>query len=607
NTGGTRLTNPTQVGLGVQVSSIDRMFAQGALQSTGNVTDLAIEGEGFFVLRNGDENFYTRAGNFYIDANGNLLSQRGMQVQGWMLNSDEEITNFGPNNISDVILDSNISSEAVATENIFLSGNLDAGLEPDAQIWTSSTGFTLRASLLGTVLPATSAITAGTNDEFVIDLSGGSSTATDTITLTANAAATVDDLVADINTQIAASSELAGLVEAVNNGGAIQLRSLDQNSNATITVNSGTNDALATLGFSDGDTASANATASATVDLNDLLQTATNYADGDEILIRGTNPDGSVVDVVFTYGAANDGTSIQDVIDTINASFTGVTAELVDGQLVVTDDVPGDSETTISLANGAANVGTINLPGFSNTQPGYTGKASTSVIVYDSLGGAHNLVFEFIKTGNPGEWTWEATTSGDETVISGGTGRAVFNEFGVLTSFSYDNGVNTLEIDPGNDATNMIITINPNGDGEFSGMSQFESTSTVNVREQDGRANGTLQGLLIDEKGVLTGTFSNGETISLARIAIAQFGNQQGLVDLGDGLNAKGVSSGEPDIFSPNENRAVSIIAGSLEQSNVDLSREFTELIVAQRGFQANAKVITTSDTIIGEVINIKR
>ena len=229
------------------------------------------------------------------------------------------------------------------------------------------------------------------------------------------------------------------------------------------------------------------------------------------------------------------------------------------------------------------------------------------MIVYDSLGGAHNLVFEFTKTGNSGEWTWEATTSADETIVSGGTGRAVFNEFGVLTSFSYDNGVNTLEIDPGGDAANMVMTINPNGDGDFSGLTQFESTSTVNVREQDGRANGFLQGLLIDELGILTGTFSNGETIALARIGIAQFGNNQGLIDIGDGLNEKGISSGEPDIFSPGTDGNVAIIAGALEQSNVDLSREFTELIVAQRGFQANAKVITTSDTIIDEVIRIKR
>lgn len=602
---GTGFLNPAQVGLGVQVSSVDRMFSQGALENTGNVTDLAIEGEGFFVLRGGDRQLFTRAGNFYLDANGNFVNQNGLRVQGWMLTGDQEIINYGASNLQDIVLDSNISSKATATKNVWLSGNLNAGLTPDAQVWSSSSAVTTKATVTGTPIAGAVNVVAGTNDTFAIELSGGSAAVSESLTLTAGAYADAAALVAEINTQIAANANLAGNLEAIVDGGAVKLRSLDNNSNAVITVRSGANDVLGDLGFSTGDTGSAGSDAAINTELNDLLQTTTNMVAGDTIEIRGTNPDGSAVTATFTYGT--DGTAVQDLLTVINATFTGTTATFTDGQIVMTDTVPGDSESSIYLTNGTANTGGINIPGFANTVPGFTGRSSTSVVVYDSLGDAHNLIIEFTKTANAGEWTWDVTTSGDESVIGGGTGRAVFNEFGVLTSFTYDNNASQLVLDPGNDAANILIDLNPSGDKDFSGLTQFASNSTLNVREQDGRTNGELQGLLIDERGVLTGTFSNGETRDLARLAMAQFGNNHGLVDLGDGLNEESVSSGEADIFSPDGNQAVSIVSGALELSNVDLSKEFTELIVAQRGFQANAKVITTADTIIDEVIRIKR
>jgi flagellar hook protein FlgE len=153
----------------------------------------------------------------------------------------------------------------------------------------------------------------------------------------------------------------------------------------------------------------------------------------------------------------------------------------------------------------------------------------------------------------------------------------------------------------------MNIDINAHGNESFSGITQFDASTTFYIRDQDGRATGQLTGLAIDRNGVVTGSFSNGESSQIARVALARFANNQGLENLGDGLNQSTGSSGQPEILNLGGTEGVAIASGALEMSNIDLSKEFTELIVAQRGFQANAKVITTADTILDELIRIKR
>ncbi|HHM02429.1 MAG TPA: flagellar hook-basal body complex protein, partial [Caldithrix abyssi] len=101
--------------------------------------------------------------------------------------------------------------------------------------------------------------------------------------------------------------------------------------------------------------------------------------------------------------------------------------------------------------------------------------------------------------------------------------------------------------------------------------------------------------------------FGNGDIQSMARIALAQFANNVGLSDLGDGLYAKSIASGDPMIINPEADLSTGVVSGALEMSNVDLAEEFTQMITAQRGFQANAKVITTADTILDELIRLKR
>ncbi|APF18227.1 flagellar hook protein FlgE [Caldithrix abyssi] len=483
--------NPMQIGLGMQTTSIENLFNQGSLEQTGVLTDLAIQGDGFFVLNAGEMRVLTRAGQFFFDTDGKLVNHSGLAVQGWMLNQSNQSIGFGTGNLSDITIDMDMVSEAKETQNIWLSGNLNAGLKTTSEVWT-----------LGSAL---------------------------------------------------------------------------------------------TIGGANADASTA---------LNALDQINTPLVAGDTIEITGTNPDGTAVSATYTYSA---GDTIQDLLDAINSAFNGATAAMVDGKIVLTDTEAGDSSTSIRLTNGAANTGRIDLANFVNTVAGETGRAKTSVVIYDSLGVSHNVILEFTKTANTNEWTWVAKTTGDEEILSGGSGRVTFNEAGKLTSFTFDNGDTQLQIDPKNGSEILSIDLHTeSGEGRM-GLTQFESLSTISVKEQDGRAVGRLVSLTIDNKGVINGTFSNGENMSLAKIALAQVPNKGGLIQLGKGLYQAGMASGSMQIEELDEKSINSIISGTLEMSNVDVSKEFTEMITTQRGFEASAKVITTADQMLDELIRLKR
>ncbi len=609
---GTGFINPMQVGLGMNTSSIENVFTQGGLENTGVITDLALEGDGFFMVKSGDSDLYTRAGNFFFNADGKLVNQKGMAVQGWMLNGQQAVGGLGVGNTEDLIIDTGYVSPAEATQNIYLSGNINAGNRTIAEIWQSPSAFADKAIVSGTAAaPAFPlVITAGTNDDLTVNIQdNATSTISGDITLAAGSYADLDALVTQINIQIAATPNISTRVEAVNNGGTLQFQQLNGVETTTITLNDGTNSALASIGFTNGDSDTA-AIADGTTPLNSLLGVSTfseSMVAGDTIEISGTNPDGSVVTSTFTYGAANDGTTLGELAAVIQSSYSGVTVTVESGSLVVTDNVAGDSSTTVNLANGSNNTGSVTFPGFTNTTPGNTGTATTSVLVYDSLGASHNVIIEFTNTENANEWTWQASTTGDASIASGGAGRVTFDENGSMTSFSYDGGVSQLTLNPGNGADQVDMLLHAESSDEFSGLSQFDAVSSLNVRDQDGKSTGTLIGITIDRGGVISGSFSNGDISSMAKIALAQFPNNIGLSDLGDGLYATSIASGDPQILDPSAAATSSIVSGALEMSNVDLANEFTELITAQRGFQANAKIITTADSILDEVIRLKR
>jgi flagellar hook protein FlgE len=139
------------------------------------------------------------------------------------------------------------------------------------------------------------------------------------------------------------------------------------------------------------------------------------------------------------------------------------------------------------------------------------------------------------------------------------------------------------------------------------GVTQYGSGFTTKAYYQDGYPMGVLQDFSVGQDGTIVGSYSNGRNKTLYSLPVALFANPQGLVKEGETLFSVSPNSGLPEIVTPQEGGAGSILGGTLEMANVDLTEEFVNLIMAQRGFQANARVITTSDQVLEELMNIKR
>jgi len=217
----------------------------------------------------------------------------------------------------------------------------------------------------------------------------------------------------------------------------------------------------------------------------------------------------------------------------------------------------------------------------------------TSVQVYDSLGNPHNLTITFTKTA-ANAWDWEATLDGGTTP---GTGNITFDTDGTI--LSGDIGTAAFTLMPV--AQNISLSI------DFSQLTQFGGNPTAYINFQDGYEAGSLDMVSTDSGGVLTGIFTNGQSKALAQIALATFSNPGGLLKEGGNLYQISNNSGLPNIGTADSGGRGSIAVGKLEMSNVDLAQEFTNMIVTQRGFQANSRVITTSDEMLQDLINIKR
>ena len=267
-------------------------------------------------------------------------------------------------------------------------------------------------------------------------------------------------------------------------------------------------------------------------------------------------------------------------------------------------DTDGNIDSTQALQNITIPVGAQMKPK-ATTQIAFEGNLDanaaagsewiTSVQVYDSLGNPHNLTITFTKTTTANEWGWEATLDGIQAT-SDGTGTITFDANGSISSSG--TGTPNFAI-PGANAISLNI--------DFSQLTQFGGNPTAYINFQDGYEAGSLDMVSTDSGGVLTGIFTNGQSKALAQIALATFSNPGGLLKEGGNLYQISNNSGLPNIGTADSGGRGSIAVGALEMSNVDLAQEFTNMIVTQRGFQANSRVITTSDEMLQDLINIKR
>lgn len=232
---------------------------------------------------------------------------------------------------------------------------------------------------------------------------------------------------------------------------------------------------------------------------------------------------------------------------------------------------------------------------------------SVPMTVYDSLGNDYKVSVEFWKTGASGTgstWGWRISTGTESTVTPPATTALQFDSKGVLTS---SPATAIVTFTPGNGTTNVSGTGAFNVTIDFSKITTFASDNSVKPKSVDGYPSGSLVTFSVGSDGILTGIYDNGQQQSLGLLALSGFENPAGLQKVGDNMYIPTTNSGDYKAVKAGSNGVGTMNPGTLEMSNVDLSKEFTEMIVTQRGFQANSRIITTSDEMLQELVNLKR
>jgi flagellar hook protein FlgE len=241
----------------------------------------------------------------------------------------------------------------------------------------------------------------------------------------------------------------------------------------------------------------------------------------------------------------------------------------------------------------------------------------TSQEVFDSLGNQHFITVRMTHTG-PGTWAWSVADPTATSIVPNVANPPTnldFDTNGLLVDRTpasppgvYNGGaVDITWTLPSGEVTTTTITPNWGNEAAASGLTQFATESTAVIADQNGFTRGELTGVTIDKSGTMNGIFSNGRQQLLGQLALATFTNPGGLTKEGENAYIKTNNSGDAIIRAPGQAEAGLITSGALEMSNVDLATQFSDMIITQRGFQANSRVITTSDEILQELINLKR
>tara|TARA_B100001029_G_scaffold176155_1_gene178658 strand:+ start:1050 stop:2633 length:1584 start_codon:yes stop_codon:yes gene_type:complete len=474
--------------LGTGTTNTQTLFNQGMLEATGNITDLAIQGNSFFVLNDGGKQAYSRDGSFYFDANQNLVNNTGMKVKGWIADSAGQIT--VSETLEDIKIDTGMTSSPIATQNIRLAGNLSSTNTATASVWQLTSPMNL-----------------------------------------------INDSSASNINQSTSLSEIEEFSDLINDDGQLIL---------------------------------------------DLTGSK---------LFDGTSIETNIVSL-------NANNTIEDLENTLESIFTGTTVSLTaSNQIEIRDIETGEAQTHITIAN---------LNPIQSSNGTEASSISASTVIYDSLGESHNLIFKFTPLEN-NTWSWVAETANNEEIISGGSGTVQFDSNGNLieNSFNFEQeGMERLIINDGQ--SNLEINIDVDGHNGISGLSANGSMSTLTAIEQDGRSTGNFENMFIENSGQIIAQFTNGDTRTIAQLATASFKNPSGLEKYGGNSFIESIASGNVTIDSALNSNS-SIVSGALEMSNVDLANEFTDMIISQRGFQASTKVVSTTDQILEEAINLKR
>jgi len=474
-----------QVGAGTQVGAISTDFTAGTPNPVSGVAqDVALTGDGFFVVQNNGVQEYTRAGNFVLGSDGHLITQGGQNVMGYpavngAIDTGAALTGIQipvgqveqPQATTSMNMTGNLNSAAVnaATSNISFSGNLDP---------TTAVG--------GTV----------TEPVTMYDASGTKYNATITFT---------------------------------NNGGG-------------------------QWGY-------------------------------------------SVTAPGVTGGAAASGT--------LNFAADGSLTTPAGSQSITMNPTNGDAAFTfawnpssLTQATGTTALGTV-------TADGSASSVSEPITIYDSMGQSHTATVTFTKGATANTWNYNISLPSSDysgTPLNN-TGSLTFDANGSLVSPTTVNGITFPGLSDG--ASNLTFNWNLTGANGQPTISQVAAASSFTGTNQNGFASGQYEGFSVSSNGVVSASFDNGQTKVLGQLAVASITNEQGLVRLGDNNYQTTLASGQASIGTAGTGGRGNIQDQALEGSNVDISTEFSNLIVAQRAFEANSKAITTFDTVTQETINM--
>jgi flagellar hook protein FlgE len=648
--GGDGGVDPIQVGLGTTVGAITASSSEGNLETTNQITDLAMQGSGYFVFSNGSGDCYSRNGTMQFDSSGNLVSAAGgYKLQGIMASPEGTYPTGGT--VGNIQIPLNSTAPAKATTEIKYTGNLDADSQGVGSILDT-------ASFLG-VASGTQTLTSlhsdtgnslgiESGDTLTVSMTGSSS-ATFQVGTGTGQITTLSDLATSLQSYLTSSGN-TGATVTVNASGQLEI---DNGSGAAIdglqvSSSNASSAGYVTSAFNFSSSIAAGATADTSALLRpavatDLLGNLVNASGqslgletGDVIKINGSLGSNPITENDLTYtapGGTGTATTLNDLLTTIQTAFSlpatdGTPANnpsvsvdaadtpndlLADGSIVVrsqpgsafaisglsiTATNPSDSATAPTAFD--ANASATTIQSAKDAAP-----VSTSEEVYDQTGATHTVNMTFTPSSQPGVWNWQATTDGGEQIVGGNSGTITFGEDGSPTSFTYADGSSSFEFNPGNGASDVSLNLNVGTPGSLTGLTEFASATTASSSSQDGYTMGTMQSIAIDQSGNITGSYSNGVTKSLARIVVADFNNPAGLLSGSDSMMTTSANSGSAVVQQAGVGNNSSILSGQLEESNVDLSSEMTNMITTQYAYEANSKVITTSAQMLADLVQM--
>lgn len=584
------VTGGNQTGSGVLTQDISQQFSQGNVSFTENSLDMAINGNGFFVVKEDETNTFTRAGLFGLDKENFVVNNAGAALQGYLADDQGQI--------GGTLTDLQVNNQGLVpkpTTRIDETFNLSAN---DDVLVVRST--TTDGAAIGLAEPgATNGYTAGT-----VDLNGVQQNIPSADGLSAG------QIAAELNVLQGVSSS-ASTTSTITVTGGFPLTGTDLTVNGIPFIGNDAVDLAQNINGANGLTAVEDGAGNITI--------SSNTGQDVSLDVSGAAP-GVSIDVLGATGTP------------VTITAAGTTQATVGG----TVDITLENGTNLTNAL-ATNVFTANptlssvVNQFDPTNPA-TYNSVTSATIYDSKGIAHDLNQYFVKeptslTTAPGTWTTYVQIDGQNV----GSNDPVT---GVPTLASFELQFNPDgTLDTGGSDPIIISNWTPRGAGDDVGVlgpqdpptlpipepatssnfeidvtnaTSFGSPFAVNALSQNGFTTGNLTGVEVGETGELFARYSNGETKVLGQIALANFANPPGLIPLGDTGWAESLESGQPLLGGPGTAQLGRIQAGALEDSNVDLTEQLVNLILAQRNFQANAKTIETADAITQTIINLR-